>query len=205
MEFPLWHSRLRIQHCCSCGVGHSCGLDSIPGLGMSICYECGHKKWVYKYIHFCGTTRVSWLSSRARWSRGITWAVVIDTEALDKFIRSFLDDTSDLEQGGGGCLDGIHNLCSLSAALQVTKAAFRPKLQDKQRGLLHRKAGVYAAFCYLCSALGVVPCQEQYPQLPQSLGIQECKLLQPPEPSDQRASPGWKPQNLGHQTLKPEH
>ena len=28
----------------SCGVGHSCGSDSILGLGTSICCECGHKK-----------------------------------------------------------------------------------------------------------------------------------------------------------------
>ena len=29
--------------CCqSCGVGHSCGLDSIPGLGTSICLGYGH-------------------------------------------------------------------------------------------------------------------------------------------------------------------
>ena len=27
---------LRIWHCHTCGIGHSCGLDSIPGLGASI-------------------------------------------------------------------------------------------------------------------------------------------------------------------------
>ena len=36
--FPLWHSGLRIGHCCSCGIGQSCSLDSIPGLGTSICH-----------------------------------------------------------------------------------------------------------------------------------------------------------------------
>ena len=35
-EFPLWCSRLGIQHC------HS--LDLIPGLGTSICCGCGQKK-----------------------------------------------------------------------------------------------------------------------------------------------------------------
>ena len=37
------HSRLRIWHCCSYGVGHSCNSDSISGQGTSICHGCGHK------------------------------------------------------------------------------------------------------------------------------------------------------------------
>ena len=37
-EFPLWHSGLRMQHC------HSCGLDSIPGPGTSICCGCSQQK-----------------------------------------------------------------------------------------------------------------------------------------------------------------
>ena len=35
MKYPLWLSGLRIWHCHGCGVGHSCGLDSVPGLGIS--------------------------------------------------------------------------------------------------------------------------------------------------------------------------
>ena len=31
------HSELRIQYC------RSCGLDSVPGPGTSICRRCGHK------------------------------------------------------------------------------------------------------------------------------------------------------------------
>ena len=57
LEFPLWHSGLMIQlvskevlvqspalssglriwHCCSCGTGHSSGLDLIPSPGTSVC------------------------------------------------------------------------------------------------------------------------------------------------------------------------
>ena len=33
------HSGLRIQHCCSCGVGCSSSLDSVPGQGTSICHK----------------------------------------------------------------------------------------------------------------------------------------------------------------------
>ena len=62
LGFPLWHSGLRIplQRLGSlrrCGfnpplgeVGeriwhcHSCGSDPLPGLGTSICLQCGHKK-----------------------------------------------------------------------------------------------------------------------------------------------------------------
>ena len=43
MEFPLWHSGLRTWYCHSCGLGHNCGLDLIPGPGTS-CLECGKKK-----------------------------------------------------------------------------------------------------------------------------------------------------------------
>ena len=43
-EFLLWPSGLRIWHCCGCGKGHSCGLDSIPGLGTSICHGSGRRR-----------------------------------------------------------------------------------------------------------------------------------------------------------------
>ena len=39
-----WHSGLRIWHSCAYGVGHSCGSDLIPGLGISICHGCGWKR-----------------------------------------------------------------------------------------------------------------------------------------------------------------
>ena len=38
------HRGLRIQGCHSCGVGHSCGSDSISGPGTSMCYGCCQKK-----------------------------------------------------------------------------------------------------------------------------------------------------------------
>ena len=41
---PAQYSGLRIQSCGSCGVGHTCGSDSIPGLETSLCLRCGHKK-----------------------------------------------------------------------------------------------------------------------------------------------------------------
>ena len=37
-------SGLRIWCCCSCGVGCSFSLDSIPGLGTSLCHRYGRKK-----------------------------------------------------------------------------------------------------------------------------------------------------------------
>lgn len=37
-EFPLWHSKLRFQRC------HSCGLDSVPGLGTSMVWLKKKKK-----------------------------------------------------------------------------------------------------------------------------------------------------------------
>ena len=32
VQSPAWHSALRIQCCCSCGLGGNCGSDLIPGL-----------------------------------------------------------------------------------------------------------------------------------------------------------------------------
>ena len=47
-EVPaVWCSGLRIQHCCSCGIGCSWGSDSIPGLGPPTCCECGQKRQKY--------------------------------------------------------------------------------------------------------------------------------------------------------------
>ena len=44
LEFPLWCIRLRIWHCHSCGIGHSCGnSDLILGLGTSVCHGCSKK------------------------------------------------------------------------------------------------------------------------------------------------------------------
>ena len=35
--FLAWGSGLRIWHCCGCGIGSNCTLDSNPGLETSIC------------------------------------------------------------------------------------------------------------------------------------------------------------------------
>ena len=37
-------SGLRIWCCLSCGVDHSCGSDSVPGLGISICLGVAKKE-----------------------------------------------------------------------------------------------------------------------------------------------------------------
>ena len=56
MEFPLWFSRLRTWHCCSCssglGIGHSCGPDSIPGPATSMCHGCGQENRKEKKKNF---------------------------------------------------------------------------------------------------------------------------------------------------------
>ena len=44
VRYLAWHSGLRTQHCCSCGIGRSCSSKSIPGLGTSICHECSQKE-----------------------------------------------------------------------------------------------------------------------------------------------------------------
>ena len=44
LEFPLWYNGLRIRHCHSCGVGHSCRWDSVPGLGTPYAVGTTRKK-----------------------------------------------------------------------------------------------------------------------------------------------------------------
>ena len=44
VQSPACHSGLRIWCCHGCGIGHSCGLDSVPGLETSVCCGCSHKK-----------------------------------------------------------------------------------------------------------------------------------------------------------------
>ena len=43
-EFLLWYNGLRILSYHGCGTDHSCGLDSIPGPGTSICQGYSQKK-----------------------------------------------------------------------------------------------------------------------------------------------------------------
>ena len=38
------HSGLKVWHGRSCGTGHSCGWDSVPDLGTSICCGRGRKE-----------------------------------------------------------------------------------------------------------------------------------------------------------------
>ena len=44
-----------IRHCHSCGVGHSCGSDSIPGPGTWIHCSCSRSRSQHCYICFAGT------------------------------------------------------------------------------------------------------------------------------------------------------
>ena len=41
-SISVWHSGLRTSSCCSCGIGHSCGSDLIPGWGTP--YASGWQK-----------------------------------------------------------------------------------------------------------------------------------------------------------------
>ena len=52
----LWHTRLRIQ-CCSCSLGHYCGVGLIIGLGTSTCCRCGQ---IYIHIHIYEWIKKMW-------------------------------------------------------------------------------------------------------------------------------------------------
>ena len=55
LEFPLWHKRLRIQHChCSCGMGHNCSTGLIPGPGTSTCQKKALMQFFTKETFFVG-------------------------------------------------------------------------------------------------------------------------------------------------------
>ena len=55
-EFLLWCSGLKIQHCCSCGIGYSCSLDLIPGPGTSISHGRAKNKQTNKQTWCKGKT-----------------------------------------------------------------------------------------------------------------------------------------------------
>ena len=38
------HRGLKSQHCCSCSIGHKCGSDLIPGLGIPLAAGWPQKK-----------------------------------------------------------------------------------------------------------------------------------------------------------------
>ena len=44
VDVPMWHNRLQILHCHSCGIGRKCGSSSNPGLGPSTCQSVVKKK-----------------------------------------------------------------------------------------------------------------------------------------------------------------
>lgn len=50
-ELPLSPKGLGTQHCYSCCIGSSCGLDSNPGSGTSICGGCSWKWKVTEQMH----------------------------------------------------------------------------------------------------------------------------------------------------------
>ena len=53
VEVPMWHSGLKIWHCCSCGTGCDCSTVLIPSPGTSTCCSCRKKKkstQIYKKI-----------------------------------------------------------------------------------------------------------------------------------------------------------
>ena len=48
-RIPWWLRGLRIWHCHCYGLGHCCGVGSIPGLGTSACHGCGQNKNKKRY------------------------------------------------------------------------------------------------------------------------------------------------------------
>ena len=53
---PWWPSNERIQHCHCHGLGHSCGMGSIPGPGTSAYWRCTPPKYIYLCV--CTHTHV---------------------------------------------------------------------------------------------------------------------------------------------------
>ena len=96
-------------------------------------------------------------------------------------------------------------LCSLRTPLYTPRSVpdQDPAPQAKAPGQANRplsqKDWGCVSECYLCSALGLVDCQDLSLWLLQSYGTQECKPFYTPGPSVQGVSPEWQPQNPVHQ------
>ena len=56
VEVPVWHGRLKIWHCHSCGVGCSCSAGSVLGLGTSTYIGCSQirriRLWIFLTVLF---------------------------------------------------------------------------------------------------------------------------------------------------------
>ena len=48
-----WHNGFRIQDCCSCDIGCSCGSDSVPGPGIHMPQLKPKKKGKKKIVCMC--------------------------------------------------------------------------------------------------------------------------------------------------------
>ena len=75
VQSPAWCSGLKDSVLLQLGIVCSCGWDSVPGLGTSICHKCGHKIiktlknkiLIYIISHFVNNLR--WLKE----TQIITW------------------------------------------------------------------------------------------------------------------------------------
>lgn len=70
---------------------------------------------------------------------------------------------------------------------------------EVNRPLSQKKDWVWVSVCSLPGALGVVACRE-LPSVVEASGDSATQPSWPPEPGNPELSPGWQPQNLGHQT-----
>ena len=66
LRYPARHSGLRIWHCRSCGIGHNCKSDLIPGLGNSIFCRATKQEKTNKQKNKRKQNFINWPKSKSK-------------------------------------------------------------------------------------------------------------------------------------------
>ena len=106
------HSGLRIWCCCNCGVDDSCNSDSIPGLGISICHGCGHKKGSDSKQEEEKPTCGGWLQCNLMFTK-ILWCMLSFTHWPSKSVNSFKSNSHIAEKGRTSSELALLSICFL--------------------------------------------------------------------------------------------
>ena len=135
---PAWRSGLRICHCCSCGIDHNNGLDSVPGLGTSICCQCGHKNKMKE------NKKPRWLGPRVAFTNQNTWCWVCRYNVAKNSLS--IQRHLSWEMKIGPCMGELSNLERTITTLLGSKSAspLLPYFEKRRlRKLIWRSSALY--------------------------------------------------------------
>lgn len=96
VQSPVWWGWLTIQHWGSCGVGCTCGWESVPDPGISICQRCSHilkkkkRKFHVKMVTFKSRKIISYSTTETFIFVSIVTAIIMVALAVGMMVYSWL-------------------------------------------------------------------------------------------------------------------